>query len=275
MAVLFLDPLVLALLLALVVYVWLVWRGRVRGWFGRPQAWTLLAWPVPLLAIAVPPLAGGLLWLASALGLEVGDGDVADAALYAAVYVVPAIVLVVWPPGWLLPAWARRRLTKLPVDPGADVAAGTFPAVQSVRGHGSRARWVWRVDGVAGHVWVDGQRLRFRAASRLGSAALSLIDIDDESLAELRFSEGGELRLEAPRGGWWRRGHLDVELAEIDRVRFRGVVPWRRDGSVTFEVTGRRPSQLWVADVRHVRALLARGGRWPTTGSDGRGDRPS
>jgi hypothetical protein len=43
MAVLLLDPLAIGLLLGLLVYVWLVWRGTVRGWFGRGEAWTVLA----------------------------------------------------------------------------------------------------------------------------------------------------------------------------------------------------------------------------------------
>jgi len=150
MAMLFLDPLALGLLLGLLVYVWLAWRGTFRRWFGRDDAWTVLAWPVPLLAIGVPPLAGGALWVAGHLGIEIGDGDVAGALLYAAAYLVPTAAIAVWPPRWLLPGWARRRLTPLPreLDPG--VPQGAMPAMQAGRGHGSRARWVWLVDGLAG-----------------------------------------------------------------------------------------------------------------------------
>jgi hypothetical protein len=103
MAVLFLDPLALLLLLGLLVYVWLVWRGKVRRWFGRGEAWTVLAWPVPLLAIGVPPVAGGLLWLAGQVGIDIGDGGITDAAVYAAAYLASAGAFVVWPPRWLLP----------------------------------------------------------------------------------------------------------------------------------------------------------------------------
>ncbi|MCA1781916.1 MAG: hypothetical protein LC679_07000 [Intrasporangiaceae bacterium] len=165
MAVLFLDPLALAVLVGLLVYVWLVWWGTFRRWFGRSEAWTVFAWPVPLLAIGVPLFSGGLLWLAGLLGVEVGDGDVVDAVLYAGVYLVPATMFTLWPPRWLLPGWARRRLTRLPAEAGPDVPHGAMPALRADRGHGSRARWVWRVDGVAGHVWVDGSTLRFRSTS--------------------------------------------------------------------------------------------------------------
>jgi hypothetical protein len=61
MGVLFLDPLTFGLLLGLLTYVWLVWRGTFRRWFGRGEAWTVFAWPIPLLAILVPLLADGLL----------------------------------------------------------------------------------------------------------------------------------------------------------------------------------------------------------------------
>jgi hypothetical protein len=255
MAVLFLDPLALGLLLGLLVYVWLVWRGTLCRWFGRGEAWTVFAWPVPLLAIAVPPVAGGLLWLAGQVGVEVGDGEVVGAVLYAAAYLVPAAALAVWLPRQLLPGWARRRLTPLPRDPDPDVPAGAMPAVQGSRGHGSCARWVWRVDGVAGYVWVDGPTLRLRSTA--ASAPASRFEVDEEMVAELRFTDDGELALAAPRGGWWSRGRLDVELGEVDRVRARGVVPWHRDGRLTIEVAGRRPLQLWVADIRRLQHLLA------------------
>jgi hypothetical protein len=271
MAVLFLDPLALLLLLGLLVYVWLVWRGTVRRWFGRGEAWTVLAWPVPLLAIGAPPVAGGLLWLASQVGIEIGDGGVTDAAVYAAAYLAPAGALVVWPPRWLLPGWARRRLTPLAAEWSSEVPSGALSAVQAARGHGSRARWVWRVDGLAGKVWVDGSTLRFRSAS--GSA--ERLEIDEEMVAELRFADDGELMLATPRGGWWSRGRLDITLDEVDRIRFREVVPWRRDGLVVVEVAGRRPAQLWVADVRRLERALAVGDLGPASGADRGEDRPA
>jgi len=264
MAVLFLHPLALGLLLGLLVYVWLVWRGTFRRWFGRGDGWTVLAWPVPLLAIGVPPLAGGLLWLASHLGVEVGNGDVAGAVLYAGVYLTPAATVAVWPPRWLLPGWARRRLTSLPRDPDPDVPERAMPAVQAARGHGSRARWVWRVDGLAGQVWVDGATLRFRSLS----STTAQLDVDEEMFAGLRFADDGELILAPPHGGWWSRGRVDVDLGEVDGIRFREAVPWRRDGLVVVEVTARRPVQLWVADVRRLEQALTDAGVDPAAGSD-------
>jgi hypothetical protein len=267
MAVLFLDPLALGLLLGLLVYVWLVWRGTVRRWFGRPEAWTVLAWPVPLLAIGVPPVAGGLLWLAGQVGLEIGGGGITDAAVYAAAYLAPVAAFVLWPPRWLLPRWARRRLTRLVAEGSPEVPEGAIPAVQAARGHGSRARWVWRVDGLAGHLWVDGPTLRFRAAS--GTAGR--LEVDEEMVAELRLSDDGELLLATPRGGWWSRGRLDITLDEVDRVRFGGVVAWRGDGLLIVEVAGRRPAQLWVADIRRLERILADGDQGPASGP-GRGE---
>lgn len=273
MAVLFLDPLALALLLGLLVYVWLVWRGTVRRWFGRGEAWTVLAWPVPLVAIGLPPVAGGLLWLVGRVGVEIGAGDVGDAALYAAAYLVPAAVFGVWPPRWLLPRWARRRLTPLVAEGGSEVPSGAMPAVQAGRGHGSRARWVWRVDGLAGHVWVDGPVLRFRSVATSDQTAR--VEVDEEMVAELRFADDGELTLATPRGGWWSRGRLDIALGEVDRLRFSGVVPWRRDGLVTIEVAGRRPVQLWVADIRRLGRALPNGGQGAASDPGGGKDRPA
>lgn len=272
MAVLFLDPLALGLLLGLLAYVWLVWRGTFRRWFGRGEAWTVLAWPVPLLAIGIPPLAGGLLWLAGHVGIEIGDGDVAGAVLYAAAYLTPAAAVAVWPPRWLLPRWARRRLTPLPRDPAPDLPEPAMPAVQASRGHGSRARWVWRVDGVPGRVWVDGATLRFLATSTSGPA--TRLDVDEEMVADLRFTDDGELQLATPRGGWWSRGRLDIDLGDLDRFSIRGVVPWRRDGLVTVEVTGRRPVHLWVADIRRLEQQLTVAGPDPATGHGPDEDEP-
>jgi hypothetical protein len=271
MAVLFLDPLALSLLFGLLVYVWLVCRGTVRRWFGRGEAWTVFAWPVPLLAIGVPPVAGGLLWLASQVGIEIGDGGVTDAAVYAAVYLAPAGAFVVWPPRWLLPGWARRRLTSFVAESSSEVPDGAMSAVQAARGHGSRARWVWRVDGLAGQVWVDGPTLRFRGAP--GPA--QRLEIDEEMVAALRFSDDGTLMLATPRGGWWSRGRLDITLDEVDRVRFRSVVPWRRDGLVIVEVAGRRPALLWVADIRQLERVLTDRDHAPASGPERGEDGPA
>jgi hypothetical protein len=273
MAVLFLDPVALALLLGLLVYVWLVWRGTIRRWFGRGEAWTVLAWPVPLLAIGVPPVAGGLLWLVGQVGVEIGTGDVGAAALYAAAYLVPAAIFGVWPPRWLLPRWARRRITRLAAEGGSEVPSGAMPAVQASRGHGSRARWAWRVDGLAGHVWVDGATMRFQSAAIYHPAAR--VEVDEAMVAELRFADDGELTLAAPRGGWWSRGRLDIALGEVDRLRFRAVVPWRRDGLVTVEVAGRRPVQLWVADIRRLGRTLDHGSQGGASDPDRGKDRPA
>ncbi len=94
-------------------------------------------------------------------------------------------------------------------------------------------------------------------------------------VAELRFADDGELVLATPRGGWWGRGRLDITLDEVDRVRFRGVVPWRRDGLVVVEVAGRRPAQLWVADIHRLEQALADGGHVPASGSERGEDGPA
>ncbi len=112
-----------------------------------------------------------LLWLAGQIGIEIGDGGITDAAVYAAAYLAPAGVFVVWPPRWLLPGWARRRLTPLVAEGAAELPDGAMSAVQAARGHGSRARWVWRVDGLAGHVWVDGPDAAVPGRARPSRAA--------------------------------------------------------------------------------------------------------
>ena len=254
MAVLFFDPLALMLLLGLVVYSWLVWRGTFRLWFGRRERWTVFAWPVPLLLLAVPLLAAGLLTALRWAGVEIGDGGAADAAVYAFAYVGPWVGFVLWPPRWVLPGWARQRLATLP-ESGPEPPAGAVVALHAHRGHGSRARWVWRVDAVPGCVWRDEDRLRFRAVdSELvpGHAVGAGPVLDDDAIAELRFSSDGELRLEPPRGGWWSGRDLEVDLAAIDRWKIGARRPWRRDGLLIFEVEERQPLHLWVGDVRAV-----------------------
>jgi hypothetical protein len=276
MAALFLDPLALTLLLVLVAYVWLVWQGAVRCWYGRTGWWTVLAWPVPLLAIAVPPVASAIVWLATLSGITIGDGDVADAGIYAAAYLAPAVGFAVWPPRWLLPRWARRRLARLPEASeasDAQVPTGALPAIRARRGHGSRARWAWHVDGVAGHVWVDGPTLHFRSAGPTDPGGR--LGLDDDAGAGLRLDAAGELRLQPPRGGWWHPGHAEVELAEVDGVRCRPSLPWRRDGLLTVEVAGRQPLQLWVGDLRRLARGLPTRDEGGASGPEPSQDRPA
>lgn len=257
MAVLFLDPLILGALLLLAVYSWAVTRGWFRSWFGQRAWWTVVAWPLPALVALVPLVAGGLLSLLRLADVRIADGGAGGAALYVTAYVAPLVGLLVWPPRWLLPAWARRRLTPLPAV-GPDAPAGAVPAVQGRRGHGSRAAWIWRVDAVPGVLWLDDGQLRFRSVD--GAAAAGPLQsgggFDDEAIAELRFSTDGDLRLEAPRGGWWSRTSLDVDLPAVDRLEVGAVRPWRRDGLLTIEVDGRRPLHLWVGEARGLARQL-------------------
>lgn len=304
LAVLFLDPMLLGLLAVLVVVSWTAWTGAVSGWFGRPARWTVLVWPGPLVAILGPFVAGTGLALLRLVGIEVGGmlGAVVYAVLsslpaIAVLVVPPRIVLPRWararlvvPPGPRMSAVAGRgtarrrsagrgRRGRAPVDGGtapaglahgADpndttVARGAMGAVQvSTPGHGSLARWRWRVDGVAGWLSFDAGVLRFRAVEGAGGP-------DDDALAELRLSTDGELRLEPPRGGLLGVGYLDVVLAEVDDVRVRAVRPWRRDGAVTIEVAGRAPVHLWVTDVRRVRGWLSTSAARTTSIADGAG----
>jgi hypothetical protein len=254
MAVLFLDPLALTLVLGVLVHVWLVWRGTVGWWFGRTARWTVLVWPLPLLLLAVPVLAGSTFALLGRVGVEVGAGGLANAALYTALYGAPAVGFLLWPPRWLLPRWARTRLTALPADP-APSRPDAVPACHGRAGHGSRARWVWRVDAVPGWVWTEGASLCFRAVEDQDAAAASVPAVDAEALPELRWS-GDDVWVEAPRGGWWSDRQLDVDLAAIDRWHVSATRPWRRDGLLTLEVEGRRPLHLWVADHRQVVGAL-------------------
>lgn len=272
MVVLLLDPFALTLLLGLLLHVWLVWRGTLRGWFGRAGGWTVLAWPVPLLVIAVPPLAAVALRLAELAGLGAGVGEVAGALLYLAAFLLPAAVIALSPPRWLLPAWARRRLVTFPDGTGPQAPMDAIAAVRARRGHGSRARWVWRVDGIAGHVWIDGATLHFRSCAP--TQPDGPFELDEDATTDLRFDTDGELRLQPPRGGWWHPGHAEVELAHVDAAAVGWLVPWRRDGLLRIEVAGRRPLTLWVAEVRALRDRLAAHGPDPSSGSPPRERRP-
>lgn len=254
-ALLLLDPLVLTALIGVVGYVWVVWQGGFRWWLGRPGRWTLLAWPLPLVVLLGPLLAGSAWALLRQAGFEPGDGGVFGAVLYLVLAAVPTTTLVLLPPRWLLPGWARARL----VDPPPAAHAPRPDAVAALRtrrGHGSLARWVWRVDATPGYAWLDGDVLRFRAVGPAAGASggLAAPEFDAEALAGLRLSVDGELRLEPPRGGLWSRDYLDVELSALDRCELHAPRRWRHGGVLDVEVAGRPPVQLWLADVRPVAA---------------------
>jgi hypothetical protein len=259
--VLFLDPTFLGLLLVVVGYGGVVWFGGFTRWFGRPEAWTAIAWPLPALLFLVPVLGAAVLGLVRLAGLELGSGGVVGAAAYAAAYLVPLVGLAVWPPRWSLPSWARDRIVGLrPAE--VDLPVGAMPAVHGRRGHGSRAWWGWQVDAVAGVVWLEAGVLRFRAVPDGSPEAPGavVIDLDDEAIGQLRLAGEGELRLEPPRGGWWSRTRVEVNLSEIDRYAVRRRAPWRDEGLLTVEVAGRRPLHLTVADARTLRRWLATAG---------------
>lgn len=254
-ALLLLDPLVLTALLGLVVYVWVVWQGGFRWWLGHPGRWTLLAWPLPLLVLLGPLLAGGAWALLRQAGFEPGDGGVLGAVTYLVLYALPTSLLLLLPPRWLLPGWARARLVDPPAAAHAP-RADAVPALRTRRGHGCLARWVWQVDATPGYAWLDGDTLRFRAAGSPtdSSGGATAPEFDAEALADLRLSADGELRLEPPRGGLWSRDYLDVELPALDRCDLHAPRRWRHGGVLDVEVEGRDPVQLWLADVRALAA---------------------
>jgi hypothetical protein len=252
-AVLFLDPLALGLLVALLVYVWVVWRGSFRRWFGRSEGWTALAWPLPAAVIGVPVLAAAITMTLATIGWPPADQPVLGALTYGGAYLVPLTLGTVLPPRWLLPGWARRRLAVLPPADGASV-----PALLTERGHGSLARWAWWVDGVPGHVQIEGATLRFRAVPSGGGDTQRVRTFVDEALGEPELTSTGEVRVVAPRGGRWTHDDLEVDLTAVDHWRVRATRPWRRDGLVVLQVGGRRPLHLWVADVRAVTRGLPR-----------------
>lgn len=260
MAVLFLDPLVLATLCAVVVYCWLVWRGRLRFWFGRDALWTVLAWPIPLVTMVVLLVAGTLSEALSATGLGTAGGGLVSGLIYLAAYGLPWAWLSFAPPRWLLPPWARSRVISTP----SRAAAGPdgVPAVNAAegRGHGGLSRWAWRVDGAPGTIRVDDRGLRFRALpdGQLPDELADRLDeqLDDDAVNQLELQLGAELQLEPPRGGWWTRRHLDVELDEVDELHWSHRRRGARGGLLTVRVEGRGPVHLWVTDVSAVQAAL-------------------
>jgi len=255
MGVLFLDPVTLAVLLMVVAYVWAVWRGRFHRWFGTPALWSVIAWRFPAIAVLVPVVAELVLRVLEGLGVVVGTG-IGGAATYLAVYGCPAAFLIVWPPAWLLPRWARDRLARSPrsADPG--LPQGAMPAVHGRRGHACRSRWTWRIDGVGGYVWLEGTRLRFRASDGGSEQDDAPFALDDESVAQFRFSSDGELRVDRPRGGLWGVEYLDIELRELDGIHVRGRLPWRRAETLVVQVADRGSVALLVADAAHLRARI-------------------
>lgn len=257
MSLLLLDPLVLLLYGCVVIYGWLVWSGRFRSWFRADRLW-LGCWPLPAVVAAVPLLVGPLLGAVDGLG----SGDEAGGLIAVSAYVVLNGVPMAWlglaPPRWLLPPWARRRLTPLP-GPEHRPTPGAVAAVHAARSDARTTwpRWRWRVDGEPGHVWVEAGQLRFRAYGSTDEATAAGIDdfVQDE-IDQLELRWGTEARLEAPRGGWWRRRWLDVDLDALDDWRLSATRPWTSDGLATLAVEGRAPLRLWVTDIGRVRRAI-------------------
>ncbi len=255
MGVLLLDPATLVVVLTLGVYVWAVWRGHIHRWFGAPAFWSAVAWPLPIVAVLVPVVADVALRVLDRLGLAIGPG-MGGATIYLVVYGAPAVGLLLWPPSWLLPGWARNRLAGLPLVADPALPPEAMAAVHGRRGHACRSRWTWQIDGVGGHVWVEGTRLRFRAADDESGDDDDPFALDDEAVAQFRFSSDGELRVDRPRGGLWGAQHLDIELRELDEVHTRGRPPWRRSGILIAGVTGRGSVSLIVEDVVRLRSRV-------------------
>lgn len=252
MGVLFLDPLLLlAVVAALVVTTALVTRRPGAGWFGHDAWWTRWCWPAPLVVATIPVLAGLGLGLGRALTPLIGEGPLLTTAIYTLVLAAPCAWLLGWPPRWVFPRWARERIVEPPGWTRTGVPPEASTAIQATHGHASRAAWTWRIDGVAGFVWLDGDVLRFRS---LHAALPGETDDDDRPAAT---APATPLRgLDAPVGGRWRRDLLDIELGELDAVTSRARRIRHRDGVLRFEVEGRRPVHLWVPDVDALEAAI-------------------
>lgn len=255
MGVLFLDPITLVAVLALGVYVWVLWRGHFRRWFGTGAPWSVVAWPLPVVLVLVPLVADIVLWVVERLGVVVGDG-IGGAAVYLAVYGLPAVLLLLWPPIWLLPRWARDRVTGWPRAADPSLPPDAMAAVHGRRGHASWARWAWQIDGVGGHVWLEGTRLRFKAADATQGGDDHRFALADEDVAQFRFSSDAELSVDRPRGGLWTTRYLDIELRELDGVELRGRCPWQRSGVLLARVVGRGSVSLVVEDVGQLRSWV-------------------
>jgi hypothetical protein len=271
------TPIALAAAALLVGVVVVVWSGRWTGWFGRPAGWTVGVWPLPLVSLVAPLLAAGTWFVARTLGVAGTEGSVAAGLLYLGVFSMPWLILTLFPPRWLFPTWARARVAEPPSPAGTSPAGGAVPAVYCPRGrgHGSLSRWVWRIDGVSGHVSIDGDVLRFRPApgaavgatalTRSGQhvpdeeAAIRVLDdeLDAEAIAQLGLEFGPELHLQAPRGGWWTRRRVDVELPAVTGVAWHATRRRAGDGVLGLEVHQRGVVQVWVTDVAGVRVWLS------------------
>lgn len=258
MPLLLLDPLVLALVCGLAVYAWVVWTGRFRRWFAPERLW-LGCWPLPVVVAVVPLLVGPVLRVVVGLGSTDGHGGLLAVSAYLVGNGVPIVWLSVAPPRWLLPPWARQRLAVAPRGARADgVPADAVPAVHAPRAEGGACvpRWRWRVDGEPGHLWFDDGHLRFRASTDPG-AGPPTPRLEQSEVDQLDLRLGTEVQLEAPRGGWWTRRLLDVDLAALDEVAVCARRPWADDGLLTLGVEGRRPLRVWVTGVDEVHRELA------------------
>jgi hypothetical protein len=256
-SLLLLDPLFLLLYAAVAAYGWVVWSGRFRAWF-RPDRLWLGFWPLPVVVAVVPLLVGPLLRGLDGLGPRGEAGGLLAVTAYVVANGVPMAWLGLAPPRWLLPPWARARLARLDVPgelPAPDAVAALH--VHRTRATVSWPRWRWRIDAEPGHVWVDGGHLRFRATGAGdGDTTVGIGEFDQAEIDQLELRWGDEARLEPPRGGWWRRRQLDVELDAVDDVRVGARRPWADDGLVTLRVEGRPPLRLWVARMRDVRNAI-------------------
>ena len=293
MGLLFLDPLVQVAIATTLAGCWFVWRGRLRSWFGRPDGWTVLVWPLPLVLVVTPlvvgPLRGGLALVAAAAGFPLGD--TADALIFAALYLVPLIGLTLWPPRWLLPGWARARLAvpagaaapgqaapsalSGPVAPSGSPASSepavdedvdqdvdedgsllVMPACLGRRGHGSRARWVWRVDAVPGELSIAAGQARFRPDPPSGTS-LPTDELGGPRSpirpASVEDPDPGSARFETT----WGRRYLDADLAAVDELRIHARRWWADDGVLTLELAGRPSAHLWITDVDRLQRALA------------------
>jgi hypothetical protein len=261
MSLLLLDPLVLLLDAGVVVYAWVVISGRFQAWFRADRLW-LGCWPLPVVAAATPLLLGPLLRAAQAV-TPGREGGVTSVAAFLIANLLVIVGLSVAPPRHLLPRWARRRLTPSPVDAPPPVE-DAVPALRAshVQARVSWPRWRWRIDAIPGHVWVADGQLRFEACDQ--EAATGIHDLDEEEVGQLNLQLGGDARLRPPRGGWWTRRRLEVELAEVDAWRVTARRPFSRAGLLTFEVEGRRPARLWVTRADRLRADITAATSAPT-----------
>ena len=261
MSLLLLDPLVLLLYATVAAYAWVVLSGRFQAWFRADRLW-LGCWPLPVVAAATPLLLGPLLRAAQALAPG-REGGVTSVGAFLIANLMVIVGLSAAPPRLLLPRWARHRLTPLPVDV-APPAEGAVAALHSshVQARVGWPRWRWRIDAIPGHAWVADGQLRFEACDQ--ETATGIHDLDEEEVRQLDLQLGDDARLRPPRGGWWTRRRLEVELPEVDAWRVGGRRPFSRAGLLTFEVEGRRQARLWVARVDTLRAGIATATSSPT-----------